>query len=260
MQGRDRHRPHASDPRAPERDRPPDRRRRDLRRRAPPRAGRTCARCSGSNAPSCTRARLAFTHPGDGRRVEFDSPLPPDLASGARRHLAKQEEAIHVRSGTPVQPSGSSTARSSTSTATRSGCRTAATVTVDVVRHPKSVVSDPGARARAGHPDPAIPLRGQRSGCGSCRPAASTRGRRRKQAARRECHEEIGQGAGHGRPAGRDVPDARLLRRGDGVLPRVGARGADRRGRSRTKTRTSRPGSSTLARRARWCAAARSST
>jgi 23S rRNA pseudouridine1911/1915/1917 synthase len=31
--------------------------------------------------PFLHSARLAFTHPDDGRRVEFDSPLPPDLES-----------------------------------------------------------------------------------------------------------------------------------------------------------------------------------
>jgi len=31
--------------------------------------------------PFLHAARLAFTHPGDGRRVEFESPLPPDLQS-----------------------------------------------------------------------------------------------------------------------------------------------------------------------------------
>lgn len=31
--------------------------------------------------PFLHSARLAFTHPGDGRRVEFDSPLPPDLSA-----------------------------------------------------------------------------------------------------------------------------------------------------------------------------------
>ena len=31
--------------------------------------------------PFLHSARLAFTHPGDGRRVEFDSPLPLDLQS-----------------------------------------------------------------------------------------------------------------------------------------------------------------------------------
>jgi 23S rRNA pseudouridine1911/1915/1917 synthase len=31
--------------------------------------------------PFLHSARLAFTHPADGRRVEFDSPLPPELES-----------------------------------------------------------------------------------------------------------------------------------------------------------------------------------
>jgi 23S rRNA pseudouridine1911/1915/1917 synthase len=31
--------------------------------------------------PFLHAARLSFTHPGDGRRVDFDSPLPPDLES-----------------------------------------------------------------------------------------------------------------------------------------------------------------------------------
>jgi 23S rRNA pseudouridine1911/1915/1917 synthase len=31
--------------------------------------------------PFLHAARLGFTHPGDGRRVEFDSPLPLDLES-----------------------------------------------------------------------------------------------------------------------------------------------------------------------------------
>jgi 23S rRNA pseudouridine1911/1915/1917 synthase len=31
--------------------------------------------------PFLHAARLCFTHPADGRRVEFDSPLPPDLES-----------------------------------------------------------------------------------------------------------------------------------------------------------------------------------
>ena len=78
LQGRDRHRPHASDPRAPERHRPSDRRRLALRRRAPARARRP-ARRAALERPFLHAARLAFTHPRDGRRVEFDSPLPPDL-------------------------------------------------------------------------------------------------------------------------------------------------------------------------------------
>jgi 23S rRNA pseudouridine1911/1915/1917 synthase len=31
--------------------------------------------------PFLHSARLSFTHPGDGRRVDFDSPLPQDLQS-----------------------------------------------------------------------------------------------------------------------------------------------------------------------------------
>ncbi len=35
--------------------------------------------------------RLAFTHPGDGRRVEFDSPLPPDLESVIDEIIEREE-------------------------------------------------------------------------------------------------------------------------------------------------------------------------
>ena len=78
-EGRDRDRPHAPDPRPPERDRPPDRRRRR------PTAASTGATAANLRAvqrlerPFLHSARLAFTHPRDGRRVEFDSPLPLDL-------------------------------------------------------------------------------------------------------------------------------------------------------------------------------------
>ncbi len=37
--------------------------------------------------------RLAFTHPGDLRRVEFDSPLPPDLEAVIDEIIEKEEEA-----------------------------------------------------------------------------------------------------------------------------------------------------------------------
>jgi 23S rRNA pseudouridine1911/1915/1917 synthase len=40
--------------------------------------------------PFLHSARLAFTHPGDGRRVEFDSPLPPDL-SGVLEEIEARE-------------------------------------------------------------------------------------------------------------------------------------------------------------------------
>jgi 23S rRNA pseudouridine1911/1915/1917 synthase len=42
--------------------------------------------------PFLHAARLAFTHPGDGRRVEFDSPLPPELESVVDDIAAAQQD------------------------------------------------------------------------------------------------------------------------------------------------------------------------
>ena len=42
--------------------------------------------------PFLHAARLAFTHPADGRRVEFDSPLPPELESVVDDIAAAQED------------------------------------------------------------------------------------------------------------------------------------------------------------------------
>ena len=42
--------------------------------------------------PFLHSARLAFTHPGDGRRVEFDSPLPPDLQAVIEDIEMREEE------------------------------------------------------------------------------------------------------------------------------------------------------------------------
>ena len=42
--------------------------------------------------PFLHAARLAFTHPGDGRRVEFESPLPPDLQSVLDDIREREEE------------------------------------------------------------------------------------------------------------------------------------------------------------------------
>jgi 23S rRNA pseudouridine1911/1915/1917 synthase len=44
--------------------------------------------------PFLHAARLAFTHPGDGRRVDFESPLPPDLQSVLDDIRAQEEEAV----------------------------------------------------------------------------------------------------------------------------------------------------------------------
>ena len=74
----DRHRTHAPDPRPPERHRPSHRRRSDLRRGPPADVGDLRA-VQRLERPFLHSARLAFTHPRDGRRVEFDSPLPLDL-------------------------------------------------------------------------------------------------------------------------------------------------------------------------------------
>ncbi len=41
--------------------------------------------------PFLHACRLCFTHPSDGRRVEFDSPLPPDLESVIEEIAAKEE-------------------------------------------------------------------------------------------------------------------------------------------------------------------------
>lgn len=43
--------------------------------------------------PFLHSARLAFTHPGDGRRVEFDAPLPPDLQA-VLEDIEMREETI----------------------------------------------------------------------------------------------------------------------------------------------------------------------
>jgi 23S rRNA pseudouridine1911/1915/1917 synthase len=42
--------------------------------------------------PFLHSGRLCFTHPGDGRKIEFDSPLPPDLES-VLDEIAEREEA-----------------------------------------------------------------------------------------------------------------------------------------------------------------------
>lgn len=41
--------------------------------------------------PFLHASRLAFTHPSDGRRVEFDSPLPPDLQSVLDDIVAREQ-------------------------------------------------------------------------------------------------------------------------------------------------------------------------
>jgi 23S rRNA pseudouridine1911/1915/1917 synthase len=42
--------------------------------------------------PFLHAARLSFTHPADGRRVDFDSPLPPDLETVLDEIIAAQSQ------------------------------------------------------------------------------------------------------------------------------------------------------------------------
>ena len=79
--GGDSYRPHASDPRPPERHRP-------SRSSATRLYGGVHRRVAGDiravqrlERPFLHAARLAFTHPRDGRRMEFIAPLPDDLSS-----------------------------------------------------------------------------------------------------------------------------------------------------------------------------------
>ena len=44
--------------------------------------------------PFLHSGRLAFTHPADGRRVEFESPLPPDLQTVLDDIHEREEGAI----------------------------------------------------------------------------------------------------------------------------------------------------------------------
>jgi 23S rRNA pseudouridine1911/1915/1917 synthase len=46
--------------------------------------------------PFLHATRLAFTHPRDGRRVEFDSPLPPDLETVLDDVVAREEQHDHA--------------------------------------------------------------------------------------------------------------------------------------------------------------------
>ena len=91
-QSRDRHRPHAPDPRAPA---APSAIRSSAMR---PTAACTAASPTDLRAvmrlerPFLHAARLCFTHPADGRRVEFDSPLPPDLEAVVDEIAETQEE------------------------------------------------------------------------------------------------------------------------------------------------------------------------
>ena len=91
-QRRDRHRPHAPDSRASERDRPSDRRRSDLRRR-PSARGRRCARraAAGAAVPARRAPGRSRIRPTAGGWIS-NRRCPP-TCSRSRRHLRERAEA-----------------------------------------------------------------------------------------------------------------------------------------------------------------------
>ena len=90
--GGDRHRTHAPDPRASQRDRPSRRRRSDLRRRAPAGGRSMCAPCSASSVRSCTLRVSRSPIRRDGRRDGIRRRrCPPDLQVAHRRHRERQQ-------------------------------------------------------------------------------------------------------------------------------------------------------------------------
>ena len=123
-------------------------------------------------------------------------------------------------------------------------------VTMDVVRHPRSVVLLPMPG-----PGTVILIRQYRYAVNRFLwelPAGSVdEGEAPEQAARRECHEEIGQVPTTVVRLASLFPDARLLRRGDGLLPAVGPDARRPRRRRRTRTRTSSRRRSSCGTRAR---------
>ena len=89
--------------------------------------------------PFLHAARLAFTHPRDGRRMEFIAPLPDDLQSvldDSARGL-ERTETDHGQAASCRARSGRSTrAGSSPCRSKRSRCRRAASSKAEIVRHP----------------------------------------------------------------------------------------------------------------------------
>ena len=255
-QGGHRHRAHAPDPRPPQRDRPPDRRRPDSTAACTAACRTICAPSMRLERPFLHAARLAFTHPADGRRVEFDSPLPPDLESVVDDIAAAQEprsdatEPSKAAAGKPPagtshvarqldswkptmsEPERLSTERlldgkSSTSIATACACPTAA-------RSPSTScgIHDPSCCFRCPNRGTSILIRQYRYAVNKL-PVGAAGGQRRSPekspsggAARVPRGDRPG--SRHHRAAGGAGADARLLRRRDALLPRLRAVGAGR--------------------------------
>ena len=244
--------------------------------------------------PFLHASRLAFTHPRDGRRMEFESPLPPDLQrssttsasvrlrgdapshdptpTGACRSDRRPQgrcgrvaswERVSGMSDTAERLSTErifDRARCSRSTATASGSRTAASR-----RRMSSGIRDRSSSSRCRSRGGSCLIRQyryavERAGCGRCRRGASIRARRRNMPRRANATRRS---AGCRRPwsgCRRALSDAGLLRRGDGLLPRFGARRTRRSRRSGRGRGYRGARRSTSGRRARWSGAARSWT
>ena len=145
--------------------------------------------------PFLHACRLAFTHPGDGRRVEFDSPLPPELEA-VIEDIARREKRVVTRAES--MPTGTSFDRAHLR---RQGLRRRSRPRAhaerprgDGRRHPPSAVGGDRPVPEPGH---VILIRQYRYAVNRWLwelPAGSVdEGETPEQAARRECHEEIGQ-------------------------------------------------------------------
>ena len=158
--------------------------------------------------PFLHAARLAFTHPDDGRRMEFESPLPDDLQRVLDELTERQEDhgdrlvstrvfAVDVENvPLPERPSHE----------------------VATVRHPPCVVlipiQDDGRVVLIRQYRHSVKRDLWELPAGSLNPGESPEAA----AATRECEEEDEAGAGPGRAAGGAASRARLLRRRDGVF------------------------------------------
>ena len=181
--------------------------------------------------PFLHAARLAFTHPRDGRRMEFTAPLPDDLQDvlDALPHEAGRWRPKTV--DTPIVPSKVRTVFEGRVFTVRVESITLPkghALDAEIVQHPGSVVIVPMNDANE-----IVLVRQYRHAIGRYTwelPAGSLKpGEDAKAAARRECQEEIGTSCRSPRAARRVLPDARLLQRRDALLPGHGAARAARR-------------------------------
>ncbi len=242
----DRDRSHAPDSRPSERDRPSDRRRLALWRRSPARAARSARRAAARAAvPARRAARVSRSRARTSRSI-FTAPLPDDLRSVLDGIEPELLDMLDERS-TPMtnettkrrlrSGGSSSKAASFASKSTACGCRRGTSVTMEIVRHPGSVVLLPMPA-----PDRIILIRQYRYTidrwiwelpAGSLKPGEDP-----ARGAARECEEEIGLVPRQRSADAIVLSDTGLLRRRDDLLPLHRPATAGRRIRPRRRTRT----------------------